>query len=59
MKIERMIGSRQIAQRLAEETENNHPNSRHLFPDSSFLLFGPSDYAGAFGGLKPKSNGLK
>ncbi len=59
MKIERLIGPKQIAQRLAEEIENDHPNSRHLFPDSSFLLFGPSDYAGAFGGLKMKPNGMK
>jgi len=47
MKIELMIGPQQIAQRLATEIANEHPNSRHLFPDSSFLLFGPSDFDGS------------
>ncbi len=46
MKIERMIGPKEIAERLADEIANEHPNSRHLFPDSSFMLFGPSDFNG-------------
>ena len=50
MTIERMIGQNQIARRIAEEIEQQHPNSRHLFPDTSFLLFGPSDYIG----IKPR-----
>lgn len=47
MNIERMIGSKKIAERLADEIANDHPNSRHLFPDSSFMLFGPSDFCGS------------
>lgn len=46
MTIERMVGRKQIAERIAEETQQRHPLSRHLFPDTSFLLFGPSDYDG-------------
>jgi hypothetical protein len=46
MNIERSIGSKKIAQRLADEMANIHPNSRHLFPDSSFMLFGPCDCDG-------------
>lgn len=47
MSIERMIGTKEIAERLADEIANEHPNSRHLFPDSSFILFGPSDFSGS------------
>ena len=46
MTIERIIGRKQIAERLAEEIEQRYPLSRHVFPDSSFLLFGPSDCDG-------------
>lgn len=50
MKIERMIGVSTIARRLAGDMEKNYPLSRHVFPDTSFLLFGPTDC----GGEKPK-----
>ncbi len=46
MTSERSLGQKQISQRLADEIARSYPNSRHLFPDSSFLLFGPSDCDG-------------
>lgn len=43
MKIERMIGVSKLAGKLADDVEKSYPLSRHIFPDTSFLLFGPMD----------------
>lgn len=52
MTTERIIGARQIAKRISDDAATQNPNSRHVFPDSSFMLFGPFDC----GGIKIKTS---